>query len=219
MNQIQIKSILILLIGVSPLSAQTEISDSETCGVNQSAQALAQLIMAHPSQKRPVLNCNTQLSEIAHKRAEDLAKNLADPEITANQVVVDGGFRFPDYYPVTGNQVEAVAKSVTDPSQAITYLVNSNKHHNHVLGKGDFFEIQTEIGVGYYQDDDITNETQWVVLISQGWESPKYKYTQTFTKPGFKNPEECEDRTQLRKSPKLKEKCRALEKERKNEED
>lgn len=199
-----------LLVGIFQSGAQAEAEEPVICGLNQPAQELAQLIMAHPSQKRPKLNCNSQLSKIAQRRAEEKAKHLDDPSITANQVVANGGFRFPNYYPITGNQVEAVAKSFNHPDQALKYLINSNKHHDHILGKGDFFEIQTEIGVGFYQDNDITNETQWVVLISQIWESPKYIYTQTFAKPGIALPVECSDKKQLRKSPELKEKCRSL---------
>ncbi|MCX7552381.1 hypothetical protein OS175_00700 [Marinicella sp. S1101] len=171
---------------------------------------MAELIKTHPSQKREVLNCNSQLSKIAQKRAEALSKNTADPEITANQIVAKGGFRFPDYYPISGNQVEAVAKSAANSDSVLNHLVNSDKHHNHILGKGEFFVIQTELGVGYYQDDDPTNETQWVVLISQAWESPKYKYTQKFAKPAIRGPDECYDKKQLRMSPELKEKCRSI---------
>ncbi len=216
MYQNTLRTAFLLMIGLSQVNAQAETNghladELQICGFNQSAMALAQLIMNHPSQKRPVLNCNTQLSKIAQQRAEAMSKNLADPEITANQAVVKGGFRFPDYYPITGNQVEAVAKSINQPNQALAYLVNSNKHHNHILGKGDFFELQTELGIGFYQDSDITNKPQWVVLISQAWESPKYNYTQKFTKPGFKAPPECEDKRLLRRSPELKEKCRATE--------
>ena len=161
------------------------------CGLNLSAQNLAQLIMTHPSQKRPVLKCNSQLANIAQQRAEDLAKNTADPDITPNQVVAKGGFRFPDYYPVTGNQVEAVAESITVADKALQYMVNSNQHHDHILGKGDFFEIQTELAVGFYTDDDIAHAAQWVVLISQAWESPKIIYSQKFAEPKIRDVVKC----------------------------
>ena len=70
---------------------------------------MAQLIINHPNQKRTQLACNELLTSIAQQRAEQLAKNTADQKITANQVLMKGGFRMPDYYPVSGNQVEAVA--------------------------------------------------------------------------------------------------------------
>jgi len=165
-------------MAVEPMLVEPEQRPS--CGFNQSATELSQLIKQHPSQQRQLLQCNDQLVMIAQQRAEQLGKNNADPEITPNQIVIKGGFRVPNYYPVIGNQVEAVAKKFDQANQALNYLIESGKHHDHIMGKGEFFALQSQIGVGYFKAIEATQHNQWVVLIAQPWQSPKIIYNQEF---------------------------------------
>ena len=168
---------------VVSLDQQGETQSDQQCGVSLQANQLAQLIITHPSQKRPLLQCDQLLVTIAQQRAEQLANNRADPDITSNQILIKGGFRVPNYYPVTGNQVEAVARDFNQADQAFQYLNQSVKHHDHVMGKGDFFGLQSQLGVGYFKANDVTQHDQWVVLIAEPWQSAKFVYKQEFNMP------------------------------------
>ena len=160
-----------------------QVESSDSCGLNTPATELGRLIKQHPSQQRPELQCNQLLTSIAQQRAEQLANNSADPDITANQILIKGGFRVPNYYPVSGNQVEAVAKGFKQAEQAFQYLMQSTKHHDHVLGKGEFFSLQSQLGIGFFAAQEATQHDQWVVLIAEPWQSAKFVYKQEFNMP------------------------------------
>ena len=149
-----------------------EDTTQQICGHNKSSTTLAHQIINHPEQKRKTVTCSTLLSEIAQLKAKEIASGLTQSDMTANEFVVKQGYRFPNYYPLHGNQVEAVAKG-SDP---LAYLIKSDKHRNHVLGLGDFFSLQTEIGVGIFEDEDPATPDQWVVLIAQPWQAPKINF-------------------------------------------
>ena len=126
--------LLFLLISISAVSAAEQTAQIHSCGLNTQATELAQLIQEHPAQQRQLLQCNDDLTKIAQQRAEHMAKNNHDPNISPNQVVMKGGFRFPSYYPTSGNQVEAVARDTALAAEALSYLITSNKHHDHIMG-------------------------------------------------------------------------------------
>ncbi len=184
-NHLTLSAFLLLMVIVPAVIAneQAPVPESQPCGLNSQASELGQLIRQHPSQKRPVLNCNQLLSSIAQQRAEQLANNSADPDVTPNQYLIKGGFRVPNYYPVTGNQVEAVAKGFKQAEEALKYLNESGKHHAHLMGKDEFFALQSELGVGFYAAQDATEHDQWVVLMAQPWQSPEIVYKQKFNMP------------------------------------
>ncbi|WP_223789972.1 hypothetical protein [Marinicella meishanensis] len=196
-----------LAVALSPVLQATE--EPVACGQNAAAQALAEAIMAHPDQARPELVCNEQLAAIAQQRAESLAKNAHDPDITPNQIVVDGGFRFPSYYPVSGNQVEAVARDTREANAALTYLTESGKHHDQILGKVEFFALQSQLGVGFYADDDPTNHPQWVVLTAEPWLPPKVVF-KTEMKAPKPMKQDCDTDWQRSDNEFLKRKCSRL---------
>ncbi len=205
--------LLLNLLSIAPVHSE-DLDPVDLCGMNQQAADLALLIIDHADQQRPVLQCNQLLAEIAQQRAEQLANNSADPEITPNQVLIKGGFRAADYYPVSGNQVEAVVRDLKNATLAMEFLRESGKHNDHVLGKGEFFALQNQIGVGFYQDDDPTNHDQWVVLIAEPWRSPKVVFKQEFTMP-FKMATGCDQDWENGNDEFLKRKCRSLGKQRK----
>lgn len=182
-----------------------------SCGLQPNAQALANLIINHPSQKRSELVCNDQLAEIASQRAESLVNQTTDSELTPNQFVIKQGFRFATFYPVTGNQVEAVAKDIVSPEQALKYLINSDKHHDHVLGKGDFFARQNQLGVGFYQSE--FGQKQYVVLIAEPYKSPKIVFKQAeFKPPTLRTVTDCPRDWRRSANAELKKVCREMAK-------
>lgn len=184
-NHLTLTALLLLTVTAASVLASepVQVTEAQVCGLNSQATELAQLIKQHPSQKRPLLQCDQLLSSIAQQRAEALATNRADPNVTPNQYVIKSGFRVPNYYPVTGNQVEAVAKEYKQAEAALKYLNESGKHHNHVMGKGDFFSLQSQLGVGFYAAQDATEHDQWVVLMAEPWQAPEFVYKQEFKMP------------------------------------
>lgn len=182
------------------------------CGLNQPARELAQLIIDHPSQQRSQLTCHEGLVQMAEERAKALLEGTADEGLTPNQVLRDGGYRFATFYPPTGNQVEAVAKNQPDPQAAMAYLTAGNKHHDHVLGYGEFFSRQHELGVGYYEND--LGQSQYVVFIAEPYSSPKIVYKQTFKAPKMVNRTRCDKNWRHSKNEQMKKVCREMEKER-----
>ncbi len=206
MNLQKSSYILLSVIAVSTMFVTEATAGTVTCGHNETAKKLANLIIEDPAQQRTKLECNETLVSIAQQRAEQLAKNTADPNITPNQVVIKGGFRVPSYYPVSGNQVEALARDYTAADQVIAYFTNTDKHHDHVLGKGEFFSLQSQMGVGYFQSDDAFIKDQWVVLIVEPWQSPKITFKQNFNTP-YKVEKGCEKGWEKSKDPYLFKKC------------
>lgn len=174
------------------LMTQAVASQSPTatpCGLNDSARALAELIITHRSQQRSELKCDQTLVGLAQQRARALLEGTADEAITPNQVLVNGGYRFATFYPPTGNQVEAVAKNQQDPQAAMRYFVDGNKHHDHVLGYGEFFSRQQDLGVGFAENE--AGHSQFVVFIAEPYQSPKIVYKQTFQPPKLVNQAKC----------------------------
>ncbi len=188
---------------------QSDDSVDQFCGVNQPASQLAHLIINHPSQNRSTLKCDELLMSIAQQRAEQLANNTADLNTTPNQILIQGGFRIPNYYPVIGNQVEAQARDINQADQVIKYFIESGKHHDHVFGKGEFFGLQSQLGVGFFKAKDATQHDQWVVLSSASWKSPKIVFkAQTVEAPFKKETESCDKDWKKINDKLLKEKCR-----------
>lgn len=162
---------------------------NHACGQNAHAQKLASLIMGHESQHRTELECNELLAKIAAERAAELVNNSMPQDLTPNQILTNNGFRIASFYPPAGNQVEAVAAEVESPEDAIDYLVASNKHRDLILGNGEFFSRQSQIGVGFYKDEQ--DQTRYVVLIAEAYSSPKVVIHPEFEAPKVITNAEC----------------------------
>lgn len=197
-------TLLVILTGLLQLAG---IDNAGTaCGHNAHAQKLASLIMAHASQQRTELRCNKLLAKIAAQRAIELVDGSTAPGLTPNQILTKNGFRFASFYPPSGNQVEAVAKEAETPESAIGYLVDSYKHRDLVLGNGDFFSRQSEIGVGYYKNEQ--NQTQYVVLIAEAYTSPKVVNKQELANPKVIINAVCVKTWRFSKNDGLRKECR-----------
>ncbi|MGJ8662490.1 MAG: hypothetical protein ACSHWU_02520 [Marinicella sp.] len=200
---------ILLLVFVEGIADKDSTPLQPLCGLNSQAQELAELIIQLPEQQRQLLVCNDELVKIAQQRAEQLARNNHDPDISPNQVVIKGGFRFPSYYPISGNQVEAVAKNQATAKEALAYLTSSDSHQDHILGKGEFFGLQSQLAVGYFSDDDVLSHDQWVVLIAEPYQTPKIVYKQEFNMP-FRLAKGCEKDWKNSSSDYLKKKCSSM---------
>ncbi|MBT8062269.1 MAG: hypothetical protein KJO85_06255 [Gammaproteobacteria bacterium] len=177
----------LILVGVM-LAAGAE-APGPSCGSNAQARALALLIIGHESQQREALFCNETLATAAAQRAKNLVEDPKADETTPNEVVRETGFRFPVFYPPVGNQVQAVANEMDSPESAIEYLAESFEHRDLVLGDGEFFSRQTELGVGYYPEGD--GQGKYVVFIAEPYSNPGLVIKQEFSPPKMVTDEVC----------------------------
>ena len=81
---------LIILAGM--LQSTGFDNPDPACGASPEAQMLASLIMSYESQQRPALECNAMLSEVAARRAQELAVESGAGELTPNQLLTRSGF-------------------------------------------------------------------------------------------------------------------------------
>ncbi|NNE06714.1 MAG: hypothetical protein HKN15_13415 [Xanthomonadales bacterium] len=188
------------------LQAAVVQDSAADCGTNAQAQALAVLILTHESQQRPELHCNELLAQIAAQRASDLVRRDDSKGPTPNQVLIDGGFRFASFYPPIGNQVEAVARDLETAEGALDYMLRGYHHRDHVLGNGEFFSRQTEMGVGFHQDEN--GRTQWVVLIAEPYSSPRIVIKPEFGEPETITVDECPRTWRSSRNEELRKVCR-----------
>jgi hypothetical protein len=179
---------------------------NHACGQNAHAQKLASLIMGHESQQRPVLQCNELLTKIAAERALDLVGGSKPDDLTPNQILTENGFRFASFYPAKGNQVEAVAAEWETPESAFDFLTRNYKHRDLVLGNGEFFSRQSQMGVGYYKNE--LNETQYVVLIAEPYTKSKIVIKQEFKAPTMNTETKCGKTWRSSKNDELRKVCR-----------
>lgn len=191
--------------------AESSIATEPVCGHSPESLELASLVIGHPSQKRSTLQCNTLLADIAAERAELLLNGKVGENDSPNRVLVQHGYRFPTFYPPTGNQVEAVAKNKTSAETALQYLTESNKHRDHVLGRGEFFSRQNELGVGYAEN--ASGESQFVVLIAEPYATPDivYKYDNSYKAPHTTINANCPKNWRHSSDAKLRKTCREIE--------
>jgi len=146
------------------------------------------------------------LAKIAAQRALELVNDSKSDDLTPNQILTKNGFKFASFYPPRGNQVEAVATEVETPESALDYLVRIYKHRDLVLGNGEFFSRQSQIGVGYYKNEH--NETQYVVLIAEAYSKPKVVIKLEFKAPKTISEAECGKSWRLSKNDDYREACR-----------
>lgn len=176
----------LFMIGLLQMAADENLY---ACGASPQAQELALLIIAHDEQQRESLHCNELLSAAAADRARDLAENPQAKDVTPNEHVREAGFRFPVFYPPTGNQVQANAHDMESPESAVEYLVDRHEHRDLILGDGEFFSRQSEMGVGFHRDSE--GRGHYVVFIVEPYAKPKIVIKQEFTEPKVILDEDC----------------------------
>lgn len=187
------------------------------CGNSAQAQALALLIIGDESQQRESLFCNDLLANAAARRAMDLAENPEAETITPNEVVREAGFRFPTFYPPVGNQVQAIANEMDSPESAFEYLAERFEHRDLILGDGEFFLRQSELGIGYYPDEQ--GQGTYVVFIAEPYSKPMIKINQVFKAPKMVTDEPCGKAWRASRNAEFRKMCRErwLEKRNKSE--
>jgi uncharacterized protein YkwD len=164
------KRFIVFFLLLTTLSHFTYAEQYKDCGLNKKSRALARLIINDPKQNRITLTCNLKLSEIAYKKAKEMASLGRVTHLgrsPANKRLFDEGYPLAKIYPrFLENNVEAVAGGVKDTDTVWQKFKKSEAHRTHLLAEHEFYLLQNEIGVGYYFDLKTPHIDYWAVYIA-----------------------------------------------------
>ncbi|MBV2129617.1 CAP domain-containing protein [Rheinheimera sp. SM2107] len=142
------------------------------CGLNESAQQLALLIIQDPQQQRTTLSCHPLLAQAAADKAKVMAQkgmvNHYVGGLGANQRLRMLGYNLPPFYSgAIGNQVEAVAGGYSTAAEVWEAFKASTAHRSHLLGELPFYRQQLHIGVGFHYKWSSPHIEYWTVYIAR----------------------------------------------------
>ncbi len=149
------------------------VGETEVCDLRESERRLLELIVNSAAQHREALECQASLVEFARARAEDMASrnyfsHVNPDRFGPNSLLRDAGYALPDSYGGGGsNSVEAIAAGYSNPEVVFRKLLNSSTHRAHLLGEGEFFRVQDQIGVAHAYNPDSDYEDYWVIIIAR----------------------------------------------------
>lgn len=141
------------------------------CTLNDQEKALASLIVNDTNQKRPSMNCNPTLANVARSRALDMGQrnyfSHVNPDgLGPNILVVQAGYSLPSGWtsPATLNYIESIAGGYPTAAMAFNAWIQSSGHRPHVLGEDAFWAAQTNYGVGYAYVENSPYKHYWVFI-------------------------------------------------------
>lgn len=73
----------------------------------------------------------------------------------------------PTDYPENGNSIESIIGGVKNPISALTALLGSNSHADHLLGRNEFFRSQNRVGIAFLDRVGSPYTFYYVFLISK----------------------------------------------------
>jgi uncharacterized protein YkwD len=162
--------LLLVAMLVSANENKQDLSNYSNCGLNEKAMQLAQMLVESKIQQRSNLICNSQLAAAASQKARVMAekeKVLHNLNNTSpNELLKNNGIVLPLYYAKIGNQVESVLGGMQTAEESYQLFMTSETHKKHLLGENNFYQQQTQIGVGYYFDKKTKHMDYWVVYIT-----------------------------------------------------
>jgi uncharacterized protein YkwD len=136
--------------------------------------ALLTAIIDSPLQERPLLRRNDILMSVAQRRVNDMIARQyfahTDPDgYGPNHHARQAGFPLPAYYSTKSdaNNIESLAAGQSTVAEAWMALQGSYGHRAHLLGLGEFFYRQTEIGVGYAVSGAYHYRHVWSIIIAE----------------------------------------------------
>ncbi len=93
-----------------------------------------------------------------------------------NRRLIEAGYPLSKIYPRTvENNVEAVAGGMKTAQEVWTIFKNSDDHRMHLLAEHEFYRLQNEIGVGFYQKTDSPHVEYWAVYVAHREEQKVYQ--------------------------------------------
>jgi uncharacterized protein YkwD len=141
------------------------------CDLNAEEEAIAVLATGHPDQEREGMRCHEVLAQVARDHAIDMATrdyfHSVNPDgFGPNYRVEQAGYELPDWYAQKkdANNIESIAAVHLTPGAAWNSWLDSPDHRKHVLGDSDFFEGQTNYGIGYAFSATSTYKHYWVFI-------------------------------------------------------
>ncbi len=170
-----------LIIFFLPVYAESKPKDYSQCGYNVKSQKLAQLIINDPLQQRKNLNCNSLLAKIADEKAKEMALSgrvvhFGVDSKASNRRLIDAGYPLSSIYPrFFENNVEAIAGGISEPEAMWISFKKSDSHRLHLLAEHEFYQLQDEIGVGFFSDKKSPHVEYWVVYVAHQQEKNVYK--------------------------------------------
>ena len=168
MKLIECLIVSLCLTSILPLSANA--NQYQKCGLHPKAQKLAQLIIEDIKQNRSTLVCSPILAKIALSKAKEMAELGRVDHIGrsgANRRLIDANYPLSKVYPrMFENNVEAIAAGYSDPAEMWKQFKNSDGHRTHLLAEHEFYLLQNEIAVGYFQDKKSPHVHYWVVYVA-----------------------------------------------------
>lgn len=159
-----------------PLISKFEVASAgePTCQLNEQEQRIATLMISHPNQQHPTLNCNPILATVARARAEDMGRRAYFAHVNPdgqgpNYLVRQAGYPLPAAYnqEVNGNNIESIGAGANNADGMWDAWMASEKHLTHIMGANEFFVQQSEYGIGYAQVPGSPYQYYWVVIISK----------------------------------------------------
>lgn len=136
-------------------------------------EQLFSMLKSHPLQGRKNLQSNKTLSAVARAKCVDMATRdyvgHIDPDgYGANYRARELDYALPDWYSwdKDANNIESLAWGGSgDPVQIWDSWYDSTLgHKDHLLGLGDFYSQQVNVGMGYYYDPDSEYGHYWALL-------------------------------------------------------
>lgn len=111
-----------------------------------------------------------RLMAVAYRRATEMADSNffdhVDPYgVWPNKRVRGAGFPLPEHYRDDSNQVESIAAGHLTPADALTALVASEDHHDHVTGKG-FWIRHVLFGVACAENASSRYQRYYVIVTA-----------------------------------------------------
>lgn len=147
---------------------------TEIVGVGESDKAFSffERMATDPRQGRVVCTWNGKLAAVAVARVTSMARDgwfgHVDPGGRGpNFAVRAAGYKLPASYGMVpdANNIESIACGGTGALDQIwNGFLNSPTHRRHILGESKFFKAQTQIGVGFVQDEQSKSKFYWSVL-------------------------------------------------------
>ena len=138
-------------------------------------QAILDFMRNDPEQKRPALNCDPILQQVARERALDMGQrdyfSHTNPDgYGPNYLVRQAGYPLPSWYgqQLDANNIESIAACTNCDAFRIWQMwMDSPGHRTHLLGLKPFFAEQTDYGIGYAYVPGSTYGHYWVVITAR----------------------------------------------------
>lgn len=143
------------------------------CVLSDTEQALLNLMVAHPEQRRGEIVCHPLLLQVARARATDMGRRNyfghTDPDGDGpNRKVTSAGYALPGWYPAErdANSIESIGGGRASAASQWQGWLDSPGHRTHVLGLIDFYAQQTQIGIGHVVVPGSNFGNYWVLLTA-----------------------------------------------------